>query len=215
MQLNIPGLHLLDLRALKASDDTEIGRLGDGHYRRLSSRFAIPKRIYNDLAPWDRRIAEAWAVGATVRTAVVSGESAARFWGLDVRGVDHAVDLCLPSGRPPSRATWPRGVIYRCNVLPAADWEEVAGSIRVTSVARTIVDICRWYGLVDGLIALDSARRKRPAVPVDYWRDALLGVRRYPGKKLVHRVIELSVPNSGSALETWVRALLIEAGLGA
>lgn len=119
---------------------------------------------------------------------------------------------------------WPAAIIDT-NRRPAPGvrvWEEhieadeiaVVDGMRVTSPARTALDIARRYPLglaVAGIDALAQAVELKPA-------DAELLVDRYRGRRgmaRARRALELVDDGAQSPKETWLRLLLIRDGLPA
>lgn len=186
---------------------------GAGKYTLLTSEVAMKTRDFRALEPWERSRARAAAVGLTVDTAVVTGKAAARLLGISVLGWGEAVELMYLDGRKAGpRRTWQSGVRYRYSRLSHAEILEEHG-LRVTNVPRTLGDIARYHGLMDGVVVMDSARKRWPDLTKEVLHDHLTRGRPYPGVKAVRRAIELSVPDAGSPLESQARFLLLEAAL--
>ena len=95
------------------------------------------------------------AVAAAPTSVLVSHRSAAVLWGLPLVGVvDERVHLtCRRSSGGMSR-----GAVAR-HAVDAPVTETVVGDVRVTSVARTVVDLARVHGLLTGVVAGDAAVR--------------------------------------------------------
>lgn len=175
----------------------------------ISGEVAIRTEQFSALPPWEKATARAAAVGLTVDTAVVAGKSAARLWGIEVLGWDQVVELMHVDGKQAqARSSWQPGVHYRYCHLSRAEIREEHG-LRVTDLARTLRDIARYHGLMDGLVAVDSVRKKWPEWTKHALHEELTRGRPYPGIRTVRQVIEWSIPNSGSALESRARFLLL------
>jgi hypothetical protein len=87
----------------------------------------------------------------------------------------------------------------------------VAG-MRVTSPARTALDFGCWYPTMTAVAGMDALARAVEVKAV----DVELLARRYPGRRGVaraRRAIELFDPGAQSPKESWLRVVLIEAGL--
>ena len=87
----------------------------------------------------------------------------------------------------------------------------VAG-MRVTSPARTALDFGCWYPTMTAVAGVDALARAVEVKAVDFE----LLARRYPGRRGVARArkaIELFDPGAQSPKESWLRVVLIEAGL--
>jgi hypothetical protein len=83
--------------------------------------------------------------------AVVAGLAAAALWDVDIAPGDTTVDLVIgPAGRRPR----PGARLHRIDVAP----DEVAtvGGVRVTTPARTAVDLGRWLPRDRAVVVLDA-----------------------------------------------------------
>lgn len=182
-------------------------------YVYLTAEVAMPKEKYEQLPPWEQATARAAAVGLTADTAVVAGKAAARLLGISVLDWEPVVELMHVNGKQAgSRGKWPAGVRFRYSYL---DVEEIHCShgLRLTGIFRTLRDIASYHGVLDGVVAIDSARRRWPELTKKVLQNNLTSGSPYHGIRAVRRAIELSVPNSGSALESKARWLLISADL--
>lgn len=114
----------------------------------------------------------------TLDAAVVAGTAAARLHGIDVPGTGQpAVDVLHVGGkRPGGRPLKSSGIRQRYAWLPD-DGVLVEHGMRVTTIGRTLRDGCAFEGLVAGVIAIDSVRRRMPDVPLGRWRERCF--RRY------------------------------------
>lgn len=183
------------------------------HHTLLTGEVAIRTEQFSALPPWEKATAWAAAVGLTVDTAVVAGKSAARLWGIEVLGWDEAVELMHTDGNQAgSRGKWQPGVHYRYCYLSRVEIREEHG-LRVTDIARTLRDIARYHGPMDGLVAVDSVRKKWPEWTKHALHEELTRFLPYPGVRAVRQAIEWSIPSSGSALESKARFLLMVARL--
>lgn len=96
--------------------------------------------------------------------------------------------------------------------LVEADEVEMIGDVVVTSPTRTALDLGCWYPkmtAVAGIDALAAATEIKAA-------DVELLARRYPGRRGIARArlaIELFDPGAQSPKESWLRVVLIQAGL--
>ncbi|MEE6176973.1 endonuclease domain-containing protein [Mycobacterium sp. 050134] len=105
----------------------------------------------------------------------------------------------------------PAGIQLRRDVV-AADEIAMIGDLPVTSPTRTALDLGCWYPTttaVAGIDALASATEIKAA-------DIELLVRRYPGRRGIaaaRRAADLFDAGSQSPKETWLRLLLVNAGL--
>ena len=143
------------------------------------------------------------------RAATVSHASAA---------VLHA--LVRPAVAPPEvaltdPANWRTGRGYRVSQaqLPPLDvvpW----GGFRATSVARTLVDCAREWGLVDAVVAMDDALHRQLVVP-SALQDVVARERRWEGVATAARAVGLADGLAESPLESRGRVLIVTSGLPA
>jgi hypothetical protein len=89
---------------------------------------------------------------------------------------------------------------------------DVASGIPVTTPARTALDLACWYLTGEAVAAIDALTRATDVKPADV--DMLL--QRYPRRRGIHRArttLGLVDPGAQSPKETWLRLLLVDAGL--
>lgn len=154
----------------------------------------------------DRARAAVVAVGGC--RVVASHRTAARVHGLDA-----------PAGGP-EEVTIPRderrphrsGLVFHTSRL-APDDVVTIGGVEMTSVARTLVDLCR--GLDDRTPAVWAVERALALgrVTCPELTAALSRLARSPGIRRAAEWIRLAEPASGSPLETAARLALFDAGL--
>ncbi len=86
------------------------------------------------------------------------------------------------------------------------------GGILVTTATRTALDLACWHPIRRSVAAIDSLARA-----IDFkLADVELLAQRYPGRRGIRRAREalgLVDPGAESPRETWLRVLLIQAGL--
>ncbi|RNE49661.1 hypothetical protein [Corynebacterium alimapuense] len=204
---------LIELRKVPNYDHDTIERINNGFLIKLTAEVAVEAHSYRLLPRWEQARARAAAVGLTVDTAVVSGPAAARLWGIEVLGTKQAVDLHLPGRAKPGRKSdWPAGVVYRHGYLDPRQIRHLHG-LRLTTRVRTLADISRYYGPCQAVVAIDSARRRWPELTTSrlFEESSLLG--RFHGAPAFRQAIALSVPDSGSPLESKARFILCSARL--
>ncbi len=147
---------------------------------------------------------DAWRRVLPTETVLV-GATAARMHGLDL-GREH-VEVAVPAHRG-TRSR--RGLLVRHLMLPAGDVVTVRG-VAVTSLHRTLRDICVLESAVEALVALDMAiRLRRTTKPA--LRSYVGGVVGLPGARRLRRLVEFAEP-AESPMETRLRWLLVSAGL--
>ncbi len=140
--------------------------------------------------------------------AVVSHTSAALLWGLELAATPDCRTLTV--GRDRSRAGR-AGVLVRRADLADDDHVERDG-LRLTTVLRTILDLCRSLPLAHAVAVTDSALRTR-RVTLKALQVALCGLPAGRGRGQVARVLALVDALSGSVLESLARVVLALAGL--
>lgn len=185
--------------------------LAAGHFLRLCPEIAVPAASFRAFPHWEQAAIKAFAVGLGSRRAVLVGESAARLHGIPVLRRGEPVAVALPGGgRPPCRQ-WPEGVSYRRAELPA---EQVLAEhgVRVTRLIRTAVDLSRYRGLVDGIVAFDhilslqNMSRERAFAMLD-------DLGRLRGLDVARRALDLADARAESPIESWARAQILVADL--
>jgi very-short-patch-repair endonuclease len=175
----------------------------------------VPTEWLESLADNPRRL-HAVALGALIRRnpgLVVSHESAAYL---------HGVDLLPPAGTavPPltltRRAKEPgraqvQGALVRAATLPD-DHVTSAFGVPVTTVARTIMDIARASGFMEGVVAADSALHSHVVVKVEF-AVILEKCGQWPGVVRARRVLGFADGRAESALESVARVRFAEFGI--
>lgn len=96
--------------------------------------------------------------------------------------------------------------------LPDGHVTEIEG-VRVTTPARTVVDLARWVSFRSGVVVADSALQRgvRPADLEQVARDCA----RWPGVRKARRVIAFADGRAASPLESISRVLFQDWGLPA
>lgn len=143
--------------------------------------------------------------------AVGSHRSAANIHGLDLLGrqPSRATEVTRPPGL--GSGTGRPGVRVHVAALPDKH-VMVRSGVRVTSVARTVVDLARTSEFRAGVVAADSAlRRKRTSK--DELRAVIADCRRWPGIRRAGQVVEFSDGRSESALESISRVAFRDQGI--
>jgi hypothetical protein len=88
----------------------------------------------------------------------------------------------------------------------------IVDGIPVTSPTRTALDLGCWYPTTSGVAAIDSLARATDIKAA----DVELLAQRYPGRRGIARgrlAISLFDPGAQSPKETWLRLVLVQAGL--
>jgi very-short-patch-repair endonuclease len=88
----------------------------------------------------------------------------------------------------------------------------VVNGVPVTTPARTVLDLGCWYPTMSGVAAIDSLARATEFKAA----DVELSAQRYPGRRGIVRArlaITLFDAGAQSPKETWLRLVLVDAGL--
>lgn len=183
-----------------------------GYKVKVFGHFYADKDSYLDLPPWERCRVRAFAAGLSVHEAVVMGLSAARLWDLPVLSSSGVVELTLPKERStPAKSTWPRGTVYRSARLPEDSWLQFK-RMRVTTKARTVIDVARWHCFADALAVADGFLREGESGRKLLWRE-LHKIGRAKGVAKARRVIKEARTKIESAAESWARAQILDSDL--
>ncbi|WP_024443031.1 hypothetical protein [Mycobacterium sp. UM_WGJ] len=149
------------------------------------------------------RIEAAWLRSG--RKGVIAGVAASALHHADWVDLDIPIELIWSNTRPP------RGLIARDETLTDDEITQVAG-IPVTTPARTAYDLGRHLPRGKALARLDALARATPFGT----EDVLLIAKHHRGARGSRRlrsVLPLVDAGAASPKETWLRLLLIDAGL--
>jgi hypothetical protein len=169
-------------------------------YRTIFRDVYIAKR---DQPSLDDRILGAWLWSRG--RAVIAGAAASALHGARWVDADTTIDLVSKSARPQ------HGLIVRNETL-GADEVTAIKRLPVTSVARTAFDLGRHLPRGRALARLDSLMRATPFSA----EDVSVLAKRHRGARGLRRLAELLPLVDGGAAspkESWLRLLLIDAGL--
>jgi hypothetical protein len=169
-------------------------------YRAVFPNVYLSKNVQPSL---DERIAAAWVWSRG--TATIAGAAAAALHGAKWIPDDVPIELIHPNTRPP------RGVLTRRDALLDGETQTIAGRA-VTTPDRTAFDIGRRGAVRSAVARLDSLSRAT-GFKVD---DVLLVAQSHPGTPGLRRLeaaLELVDPGAQSPRESYLRLLLIDAGL--
>lgn len=136
---------------------------------------------------------------------VIAGVAASAVYGADWVDVDHPVEVIGRHGRVPD------GVVVRNDTLAPGEVTRVRG-LFVTSPARTAFDLGRLLPRDDAVARLDALLAVVPSAlrRIESVIDAHPGVR---GVRRLPVALDLADGGSESPKETWLRLLLVDAGL--
>jgi hypothetical protein len=141
------------------------------------------------------------------RRGVVAGLAAAALHGSAWIDDDAPIELIWRNQHAPV------GVITRNQRIEPDEVTRVA-TLPVTTLARTAFDLARQLPTGEGVARLDALMR---VIPFRV-EEVLLLAKRYPGARGLRRLrtaLQLVDPGAASPKETWLRLLLIAAGLPA
>lgn len=139
------------------------------------------------------------------RRGVLAGIAAAALHGAAWIDDDEPVELIWSNTRPPA------GVLTRSQRVDSDEVTRVAG-VSVTTPARTAFDLARQLPTSEAVARLDALKRASPFSS----EDVLLLAKRYSGAHGLRRLrsaLPLVDGGAASPKETWLRLLLIDAGL--
>ena len=139
------------------------------------------------------------------RRAIVAGVAASALHGAQWVDPDIPIELVWSNTRPPG------GIVAREQLLADDEVARVAG-LPVTTPVRTAYDLGRYLPGGQAVARLDALMRATPFSTEDVLRLA----ERYPAARGVRRlrsVLHLVDAGASSPKETWLRLLLIDAGL--
>ncbi len=169
-------------------------------YRAVLPNVYLPVEVTPSLR---MRIAAAWLWSR--RTATIVGAAAAALHGAE--WIPDDVPIEVSSGR--SRA--PDGVLTRRYAMADGETQTIDG-LTVTTPERTAFDIGRCGAIRSAVVRLDALARAT-GFKAD---DVLRVVRchpRSPGLRRLEKALELVDPGAQSPKESYLRLLLIDAGL--
>jgi predicted transcriptional regulator of viral defense system len=145
--------------------------------------------------------------------AVASHQSAAQIHGIDLieKPGEGVVWLTRAPGR--YRESQASGIRYHAAALPQEHVTELLG-VRVTTAARTVLDLARTLPYTEGVAAADSALHKRLVTKPELAR-LLKEFDRWPGITKARRVVDFSDELAESVLESAARVAFAQFGLPA
>ena len=151
-------------------------------------------------------------VASRCKTAVVTGPAAARWLGLSTYRWVETVDLALPG----NSRTWgdtDRRRVYHGGLLREAEYLTHNG-VRTATAIRAMFDTFRYYGRIDALVQIESARFQHDHLTTDYLLAKTETLTRARGIKPFRELLAYSADTSASALETIARDTLLRHRVG-
>jgi hypothetical protein len=173
--------------------------LSRGYARVLPDVYAFGQ---HDLSLRDRMVA-AWLWSK--RRGVIAGAAASALHGAQWVDATEPIELVAGSARRHP------GLLVRNETLAPDEVTKIAG-IPVTTLTRTPFDLARHLPRDDAVARLDALKYATPYSVKDVMRYA----QRYPGArgiKSLRTVLPLVDGGAASPRETWLRLLLVHAGL--
>ncbi|XAS66610.1 type IV toxin-antitoxin system AbiEi family antitoxin domain-containing protein [Micrococcaceae bacterium Sec5.7] len=176
--------------------------------------------VYVDGASW--KVLKKWeqyrvrvnaAAETFVAPAVFAWHSAATVWGIPTIGQRHAVHaLTLKNDGGRSRAG-----VTRHFADPAGLKIHRRDGLLVTSRVRTVLDLAAFTPFIEAIAPLDhvlrpDSRLGLPALPKDALRAGIEGNYTAAATRRILAAVEFADPQSGSAGESYSRALIHVAG---
>lgn len=169
-------------------------------YRPIFPNVYVPAHVEPSLRV---RIRAAWLWSG--RGAVIGGAAAAALHGAE--WIPDGVPVELICGRP--RA--PEGVLARRCTLTEGETQSIDG-LPVTTPERTAFDVGRRGAIRSAVVRLDALARATDLKVDDVVRVAMAHPRS-PGLRQLETALELCDPGAQSPRESYLRLLLIDAGL--
>ncbi|GAB3944379.1 hypothetical protein [Corynebacterium tapiri] len=195
---------LIELRKLQHDDHAIKRQLATGELVRLNAEVAIRKEALNTATPWERARLYAWAYAKASDRAVLVSLSAARIYGLSCLSTSTEVELSyIRSRRPGYGRSIPGLVRFRGSRL-REDETQLYDGARVTTLGRTVIDVARFHGVTEGVVAMDSAlqwSRSSPESLDQYLADC----SNMTGIAQARKAAKLSTGKAESALESLAR----------
>lgn len=187
-----------------ADPDDVKRRLARGEWTRVRRGIYVPTDDLRQLSARQRRLLDldAAMLRANPR-AVVSHRSAAHLHGIELLAPSGPVEVTNPDGHAGHRRS---GLHTYCAALDADEIVAV-GRHRVTSVARTLVDLARCRPFEDAVVAVDGALHRGLVTGPDL-QAAVERATRRPGIRAATRVVRFADGRSESVGESRSRVLI-------
>ncbi|QTH59313.1 hypothetical protein J5O04_10990 [Corynebacterium hindlerae] len=201
------GIEVHDIRKVPGSDREFFKK----RWVQVHGAFRVLESDWVELTEAARQRIRIKAVGLHAGTAMIVGKAAGELWRLWILDTRYPIELSYPKNRAvPPKHQWKPGVKYRRMHVPREDWLEWKG-IRLTTLERTVIDICRFESFAQGLAAVESYLKKGNCAKALYSTWSQIG--NLHGKKKFLKVMKWAGDTSESAGESLAKALMIEAGI--
>lgn len=186
---------------------SEAARLGlvSPYQLRTGFRAIYPDIYLSDAATLSLRTRATGAFLWSRRRGVLAGLAAAALHGSQWIDDDEPIELIWRNPHPP------RGVITRNQRIQPDEVTRISG-LPATTLARTAFDLARQPPIGEAVARIDALMRATPFSR----EDVLLLAKRYSGARGLRGLrsaLPLVDPGAASPKETWLRLLLIDAGL--
>ena len=180
--------------------------------RGACARVDLAARVPGPPAFRGRAIAIAAAVAVAGQDAVASHEDAALLHGLGLLELPRAnlISVSRPRGHDRLLRGTP-AVRVRASPLPSTQITS-RGEVPATSVARTVIDMCRATSFLAGVVVADSALYRRKTTKADLVR-VINTCSHWPGIDKARRVVGFSTDQAESPFESIARVTFDESGL--
>ncbi len=140
---------------------------------------------------------------------LMSHDSAARAWGLPhLRATDPLVHVTRFGVHGTRTDEGVKHHLTRLGLMHA----EVLDGVRTTGLARTVLDLAREHGFVNGVVACDAALQL--GVTLAELEDELALMSYWPGVTQARAALELADAGAESPGETLTRLAILELGIG-
>src|SRR6056297_1511134 len=135
------------------------------HLRQSGDLDLVIRGAYRTPSSPDTELSRCAAVCLARPDVAVAGPTAGRLWGLRRLPADRRIHVLAPRAGNPASANWV--VPYRTDARHECDIIERSDGIRLTSRARTALDLARWLGPDDLLSVIEQATHDGNLTDVD------------------------------------------------
>lgn len=205
-------MSLINLRKLAHNNHTIRQQLVSGKLIKLAPEMAMDREKFENLKPWEQAKVRDRAVVLSATKAVLCSVSAARYLNLSLldAGRNQTVELSYVNGTymPPRKRT-PDNVIYRRSLIRLNEVYTHEG-IRATKLVRTLIDVARYHGVTEGVVAMDSAVKQYDALTRAELVQQVSAYSKLRGIGRARTAAQLTTGNVDSPLETLFRLRLLD-----
>lgn len=188
------------------------GGIAGEEFEEIEALVWYPSDMWAELAYHERQWLRVEAAAIASTGAVLTGRSAARKLGMWVVAVgEEKIEVTLPSRSVAQSRAKTGNYKFRFSRLHFSQQLIYEGH-PVTTPIRTFIDIARYHGFAEGLVAADYLLRR--GIDPEAIRGEIKKMGRAKGIAVARRCLAHAIPNSDSPYETLARGLLIEAGIG-